>query len=168
MATALLKAVDGPVVAASANRAGQPPPTDASSAVEELAGDVALVLDAGPTRYNKASTIVRVDAGGLTVVREGVLDAAAVRRLSGRRVTFVCTGNICQVPSCSDVVQNGTETDVDCGGASCGPCADGLGCVDAADCQSGVCSGGTCQVPTCIDLVKNGHATPVAAADDKE
>ena len=98
VAKALLAAVDGPVVAASANRAGRPAPTDADGAAAELDGDVSIVLDAGATRYNKASTIVKVSAAGLTVVREGVLDATTVRKLSSRTVLFVCTGNICRSP----------------------------------------------------------------------
>src|SRR4051812_26555745 len=29
-------------------------------------------------------------------------------------------------PTCSDSIKNGDETDVDCGGKSCSPCAEGL------------------------------------------
>src|SRR6185436_17561402 len=56
----------------------------------------------------------------------------------------VCTGNICI--SCADGARNGTETDVDCGGASsaCGRCAPGLLCQADADCSSGACVGGRC------------------------
>jgi hypothetical protein len=41
-------------------------------------------------------------------------------------------------PSCGDGVQNGDETDRDCGG-SCGACADNKRCVVSTDCTSGVC-----------------------------
>jgi hypothetical protein len=75
----------------------------------------------------------------------------------------VCSGNplTCQPPSCDDTVENGDETDVDCGG-SCAQapdnkkCADGDSCLQGTDCQSGVCGGVTCQAPTCNDGVKNG------------
>jgi Ca2+-binding RTX toxin-like protein len=46
--------------------------------------------------------------------------------------------------SCVDGVQNGNETDVDCG-AVCGACANGDSCLVGSDCQSGLCSGGLCQ-----------------------
>ncbi len=72
----------------------------------------------------------------------------------------VCAGGICAAPSCVDTVQNGVETDVDCGGA-CAPCAPGLVCNTAADCQSSVCAGGACQFPSCFDAVKNGTETDV-------
>ena len=49
------------------------------------------------------------------------------------------------VPTCSDNLKNGTETDVDCGGP-CGPCENGKTCSSLADCKSGLCSaGGICQ-----------------------
>src|SRR5574338_637771 len=53
-----------------------------------------------------------------------------------------CDGGSCAEPTCTDGVENGTETDLDCGGA-CAParrCGDGLGCATGDDCQSGVCS----------------------------
>ena len=46
--------------------------------------------------------------------------------------------------SCSDGVQNGTESDVDCGG-DCSPCSDGRACNSDSDCQSGNCDNGVCQ-----------------------
>jgi hypothetical protein len=63
-------------------------------------------------------------------------------------------------PSCSDDMQNGDETDVDCGGG-CPACADGLGCMAAGDCDSGVCTGAVCQLPACDDGVNNGSESDV-------
>ena len=51
------------------------------------------------------------------------------------------------VSTCGDGVINQDETDVDCGG-SCSnvkTCANGLGCVNAVDCQSNVCVNNVCQ-----------------------
>jgi hypothetical protein len=50
----------------------------------------------------------------------------------------------CVNATCSDGLRNGSEPDVDCGGGSCGVCAQGRTCAAAIDCVSGVCSGGTC------------------------
>ena len=82
-----------PVVAASANLAGQPPPQDASEALEDLAGKVDLIIDAGMTKYARASTIVRVNQGGYQILRLGVYDERTIRRLAALAVLFVCTGN---------------------------------------------------------------------------
>jgi hypothetical protein len=64
------------------------------------------------------------------------------------------------VPSCTDTVKNGVETDIDCGGASCSKCGTGKTCSGGSDCQSGVCSV-TCQAPACTDLVRNGSETDI-------
>jgi len=65
---------------------------------------------------------------------------------------------LCLAATCTDKVQNGTETDVDCGGASCPACADTKKCKAATDCKSGVCDPktGLCLAPTCTDKVMNG------------
>lgn len=62
-------------------------------------------------------------------------------------------------PSCFDRVQDGDETDVDCGGP-CGACAAGLSCNDASDCQTGACDG-TCAPASCDNGVRDGFETDV-------
>jgi hypothetical protein len=60
-------------------------------------------------------------------------------------------------PSCEDGELNGNESDVDCGGDTCGPCPDLGACLVGGDCESGVCgTSRTCTPPTCNDGVKNG------------
>jgi hypothetical protein len=61
--------------------------------------------------------------------------------------------------SCTDGVRNGDEPDVDCGGTSCAPCANGAGCHRGPDCTSGTCTGGVCVEPSCADGVRNGTET---------
>ena len=46
-------------------------------------------------------------------------------------------------PPCANGIKDGSETDVDCGGA-CPRCADGRNCATTRDCASGYCNGGTC------------------------
>ncbi len=68
----------------------------------------------------------------------------------------------CTVPSCSDGVKNGQETDTDCGGPDCqGKCPVNGACHVGSDCSSGVCQSGSCKAPTCVDGVKNGAETGV-------
>lgn len=62
--------------------------------------------------------------------------------------------------ACDDVIPNGRETDVDCGGDKCSPCAAGKMCKVGPDCTSGVCTSGICQA-TCSDKEKNGQETDV-------
>ncbi|HJL15923.1 MAG TPA: hypothetical protein RMH99_09715 [Sandaracinaceae bacterium LLY-WYZ-13_1] len=64
--------------------------------------------------------------------------------------------------SCDDGVANGGETDVDCGGPDCDPCAGGQGCAEGSDCASGFCGAdGTCAEPSCTDGAANGDETDV-------
>ena len=71
--------------------------------------------------------------------------------------------NTCSAATCTDVVQNQDETDVDCGGSICPTCDDGEMCTVGTDCTSGVCDPGTntCTPPTCMDNVMNQDETDV-------
>jgi len=62
---------------------------------------------------------------------------------------------------CTDGLQNGTETDVDCGGPACRPCTDNQKCAQAADCGSQVCGNGVCRPAGCTDTVLNGTETDI-------
>ncbi len=65
--------------------------------------------------------------------------------------------------SCSNDKQDGTETDVDCGG-SCSPCGStGQRCLQNKDCALGPCVNGACTAsgPSCNDGVKNRDETGV-------
>lgn len=96
---AVLRAAGVPVAASSANLAGRPPPRQAAEALADLAGKVPLVVDAGPTPYARASTVVQVrDDGAYAVLREGAVTAHRVARLARTRLLFVCTGNLCRSP----------------------------------------------------------------------
>lgn len=48
------------------------------------------------------------------------------------------------VDTCDDGEVNQDETDIDCGGSICEPCAEGQSCGGSSDCVSTVCTGGTC------------------------
>ena len=53
----------------------------------------------------------------------------------------------CVTPeTCDDLILNQDETDVDCGGDICPPCAIGGDCIDDEDCVTGVCTDGLCRL----------------------
>jgi hypothetical protein len=58
---------------------------------------------------------------------------------------------------CSDQTKNGDETDVDCGGAKCAPCAANQHCLVNGDCDSAICDAKTeqCVAASCSDAVQN-------------
>lgn len=98
VAAALLAATKSPVVAPSANLAGDEPPIDAGAALRQFNGKIDLLLDAGPCKYKKSSTVVKIGKNGLHVLREGALSGAELEQSSQVRILFVCTGNSCRSP----------------------------------------------------------------------
>jgi plastocyanin len=77
-----------------------------------------------------------------------------------------CSAHACVAPKCTDTVQNGFETDVDCGGiasgSGCNTCADGKHCAVNTDCgSSSICKVGVCTAVSCTDTVKDGTETDV-------
>ncbi len=98
----VLAAVDAPVIASSANRHGQPPPHNAQEATESVGSAAQMVIDGGPCRFAKPSTIVRVsgqpDGCGITIERAGVYDERFIRKLLRWTMVLVCSGNTCRSP----------------------------------------------------------------------
>lgn len=73
VARAVIAAAGVPVAAPSANRSGRPSPTTADHVAADLAGELDVLIDAGPTGVGLESTVV--DARGSTPViyREGAV-----------------------------------------------------------------------------------------------
>ena len=71
LARRLLETVAVPLTATSANRSGDKSPTTAQSVAQTLGGEVALILDAGPTPGGLPSTVVDVTTDPITFLRKG-------------------------------------------------------------------------------------------------
>lgn len=78
------------------------------------------------------------------------------------------TGDVVIPPaSCSDSLKNQGETDVDCGGPNCAPCAVGSACQSVGDCASpAVCSAGVCDVGLCDNSTQDTGETEVDCGGD--
>jgi L-threonylcarbamoyladenylate synthase len=90
-----LAGVSGPV---GLIRAGADQTADGRDAARQLEGKVDLVIDAGPPRYSKPSTIVRVKPDGYEILRPGIYDQRIIERLLRTTILFVCSGNTCRSP----------------------------------------------------------------------
>ncbi len=95
VATDILSGVKGPVAltvpAALLNTAPE-------RMAQDLDGQADLIFDAGPARYSKSSTIVKVSGEKYEILREGVFDARIIERLLRTTILFVCSGNTCRSP----------------------------------------------------------------------
>jgi hypothetical protein len=98
-----------------------------------------------------------VDGGGSIDTR----DATTPTLDSGGCDPAACAIDSEAPATCGDGVQNGTEADVDCGGACPNKCAPGSHCQEPNDCATGVCKAGSCLSPDCNDGVLNGEETGV-------
>ncbi len=97
-AAALLREIKCPVVAPSANISDQPPAVNADQVLEQLDGKIDMVLDAGQCKFQKSSTVARLDNRGIEILREGAYSKTDLDMLSQIKVLFVCTGNTCRSP----------------------------------------------------------------------
>jgi hypothetical protein len=75
-----------------------------------------------------------------------------------------CFADKCVAPTCGDATQNGSETDVDCGGdpMQCVPCTEGKKCLIDSDCD-GKCDPLSllCVAPSCGDGLRNQDETGI-------
>lgn len=114
IAGAILRQVKAPVVAASANRSGVEPPCCTKEVLDDLSGYIDLLIDAGPTKYAKASTIVRVNHQSYDLLREGVYDQGILERLATLNILLVCTGNTCRSPMAAAITEKIVADRLDC------------------------------------------------------
>ncbi|MEO1619032.1 MAG: Sua5/YciO/YrdC/YwlC family protein [Planctomycetota bacterium] len=87
-----------PLLISGANLVDQPSESTAEGVLDKLSGRVPLLLDDGPTRYGEGSTIVRVVDNRWELVREGVIEQAAMNQFVKPVIVMVCTGNTCRSP----------------------------------------------------------------------
>jgi len=98
IAAMLLKETNSPVVAPSANIAGQSPAADAEQVISNFSGRIAMLIDGGTCKYKKCSTVVKIEKQKFQILREGVYSKADIEKLSQVKFLFVCTGNSCRSP----------------------------------------------------------------------
>ena len=94
----VLGEVRGPVVLTMAGQSAGGPNLKIESLAAELNGKVDLIFDAGPTRYSKPSTLLKVAGDRYEIVRVGVYDERIIERLLKTTILFVCSGNTCRSP----------------------------------------------------------------------
>ena len=76
----LLEAIGGPVVSSSANLSGQPPAETAEDVVAIFGNQLDLVIDGGPRRGGRPSTLVDVSGPRARLLRRGKVDITSVLR----------------------------------------------------------------------------------------
>ena len=77
--SAIIDAVQGPITGTSGNISGLPACATAVELLEQMGDRLPLIIDAGETPGNLASTIVKLEGDDWTVMREGVISEELIR-----------------------------------------------------------------------------------------
>lgn len=106
----------------------------------------------------------------LAVCGDGYLNTLAMEECEdGNDVDDDACSNACVTATCDDGVKNDVETDVDCGGGTCGACETGQACESAEDCISQVCQDNVCSytdiVIAALNEAHQGDLGGLAGAD---
>ena len=91
------------------------------------------------------------DCGGACVKEGNTCAAGRICKADSDCATGSCVKGRCAWNLCGNGVQNGLETDVDCGGTCPTGCAVGKACKQRWDCMSGACDGKLCVASVCDD-----------------
>jgi len=84
IALALLKAVNLPVAAPSANVSGRPSPTTAQHVADDLTGKIAGIVDGGPSQIGLESTVIDCTVTPPVILRPGGVTKAEIEAVIGR------------------------------------------------------------------------------------
>jgi len=84
VALALIQESGTPIAAPSANLAGRLSPTEAQHVINDLAGRIDIVLDAGPTKIGVESTVVDMTTPTPKILRPGGTPYEKMKRLLGK------------------------------------------------------------------------------------
>lgn len=94
----LLAAAGRPLAAPSANASGRISPTSAQHVLKSLGGRIALVVDGGRTERGLESTIVRVDRGGVRLLRPGPIPLERIAAAADARRAPTATEGAIEAP----------------------------------------------------------------------
>lgn len=83
VALQLLRVLDGPLAAPSANRSGKPSPTEANHVLTDLHGRIPLIVDGGRTGVGVESTVLDMTTVPPTVLRPGGMTREMIESLIG-------------------------------------------------------------------------------------
>ncbi|MCC6239127.1 MAG: Sua5/YciO/YrdC/YwlC family protein [Phycisphaerales bacterium] len=102
----VLEAAGGPVAVVLASIQMNNTPMRPADLADKLNDQIQLVIDAGPTPYTRASTILRVQDDHYQIVRQGVYDQRIIERLLQTTIIFVCSGNTCRSPMAEAIARH--------------------------------------------------------------
>ena len=110
----IMRLCAGPTLLTSANLSGGPEAIDGKQVAEILGDQIDLIIDDGPTKFGKPSTVVQIRNNELTVLREGLVDEETIKRLTHFIALVVCTGNTCRSPMGEGLLEKRLAEELGC------------------------------------------------------
>ncbi|HKF58734.1 MAG TPA: L-threonylcarbamoyladenylate synthase [Blastocatellia bacterium] len=98
IALALIRAAGIPIAAPSANTSGRPSPTSAGHVLEDLAGQVDMILDGGPAAIGIESTVIDMTVDPPVILRPGWVTRDAISDLIGPVRTTASSADLGRSP----------------------------------------------------------------------
>jgi len=98
IALALIRAAGIPIAAPSANTSGRPSPTSAGHVLEDLAGQVDMILDGGPATIGIESTVIDMTVDPPVILRPGWVTRDAISDLIGPVRTTASSADLGRSP----------------------------------------------------------------------
>ncbi|KXH83972.1 L-threonylcarbamoyladenylate synthase [Sporosarcina sp. HYO08] len=84
VALELLRTLEAPLAAPSANRSGKPSPTEAIHVYDDLKGRIPLILDGGQTGVGVESTVIDMTTNPPTILRPGSITQEMIESVIGQ------------------------------------------------------------------------------------
>ena len=106
VARRVLQAFGSGVCLPSANLSGAPEATTAQEVEAAFDGNIDMIIDSGPCKYGKASTVIDLTFYPFQILRQGaVSEQKIIETFTRKRILFVCTGNTCRSPMAQFLTQ---------------------------------------------------------------
>ncbi len=77
----ILKKINQPIVGTSANKSGEIPAKSGIEAINLFNGQIALIIDDGPSKFGKESTIISLVEKEPRIIREGIIPGTELKLL---------------------------------------------------------------------------------------
>lgn len=113
---AVLKTAESPIVAPSANPAGEVPAVSAKEVQRYFNGKIDCIVKIPnfESDLKQSSTVVKVGSQNIDILREGAVSADQIKKWSTIQILFVCTGNTCRSPMAEGFCRKYFADNLDC------------------------------------------------------
>ncbi|MEZ6095254.1 MAG: L-threonylcarbamoyladenylate synthase [Pirellulaceae bacterium] len=131
----------GPVLMCNSGTNELEPAATGQELIDSHSNSIDLIIDGGQCRFARPSTVVKIEGDNIEIVRRGVIDEQALKRMSEVNILIVCTGNTCRSPMAEGLLKRRLADRLKCDPASLGDCGYNVESAGIAAMPGGAVSG---------------------------